>query len=91
MEWSEYMPALARRGGEDLADHPHRRIAGEVMVGISFVAPGFSPASAAGDARLKSGATYGSIASARPKSSTFTVSSARTLLFCGSRSRWTMA
>ena len=35
-------------------------------------------------------APAGSIAFARPKSSTFTVPSARTLMFAGFRSRWTM-
>ena len=46
-----------------------------------------------GDLRARSTddrAPCGSIAFARPKSSTFTVPSARTLMFAGFRSRWMM-
>ncbi len=52
-------------------------VAWAVNVG-EFAAPAVAPAPSGADAL------------ARPKSSTFTVPSARTLMFAGLRSRWTM-
>ena len=70
---------LGRHVGRRAEDHAHLRRRG----------PSASASSARADA-LPEPAPAGSSALARPKSSTFTVPSARTLMFAGFRSRWTM-
>ena len=74
------------------------RSAGTASVAASTAAPRIMPARvmSAGDViagnivALALDAITGSIAFARPKSSTFTVPSSRTLMFAGFRSRWMM-
>ena len=78
--WSTALPLrlLGRHVGRGAEDHARLRHRGRVIVGEC--------STSAFDARRAAG----SIALARPKSSTFTVPSARTLMFAGLRSRWMM-